>query len=53
MVPVHTLNGSALAMPRVWAAFLENGYQADGTVRVPEALTPYLGTDTLGVPRAH
>ncbi len=52
-VPVHTLNGSALATPRVWAALLENGYQADGTVRVPEALVQYLGTDTLGVPRAH
>ncbi|MDO5092207.1 MAG: serine--tRNA ligase [Propionibacteriaceae bacterium] len=52
-VPVHTLNGSALATPRVWAALLENGYQADGTVRVPEALTPNLGTDTLGVPRLH
>ncbi|MFM8554506.1 MAG: serine--tRNA ligase [Acidimicrobiales bacterium] len=37
----HTLNGSALAVPRVWAAICENFRQADGSVLVPEALRPY------------
>ena len=40
---VHTLNGSALAGPRVWAALVENGRQADGSVVLPEALRPYFG----------
>ncbi|CAN5775877.1 serine--tRNA ligase [soil metagenome] len=39
---VHTLNGSALAVPRVWAAIVENHRQPDGSVRVPEALRPYM-----------
>ena len=39
---VHTLNGSALAVPRVWAALVENHRQPDGSVRLPEALYPYL-----------
>jgi len=39
---VHTLNGSALAVPRVWAALVETGRQPDGSVRLPEALHPYL-----------
>jgi seryl-tRNA synthetase len=39
---VHTLNGSALAVPRVWAAIVENHRQADGSVRIPEALHPYM-----------
>ncbi|HLG66571.1 MAG TPA: serine--tRNA ligase [Acidimicrobiales bacterium] len=38
---VHTLNGSALAWPRVWAALVERGRQPDGTVRLPAALAPY------------
>ncbi|HZQ28402.1 MAG TPA: serine--tRNA ligase [Acidimicrobiales bacterium] len=38
---VHTLNGSALAVPRVWAALVEANRQPDGTVRVPDALRPY------------
>ena len=45
---VHTLNGSGLALPRVIAALLEHGLQGDGTVRLPAALAPYLGTDVLG-----
>jgi seryl-tRNA synthetase len=45
---VHTLNGSGLAVPRVVACLLEHHQQPDGTVRVPEALRPYLGADTLG-----
>ncbi len=40
---VHTLNGSGLALPRVIIALLETNQQADGTVRVPEALVPYMG----------
>ena len=38
----HTLNASALAVPRVWAAIVENYRQADGSVRVPDALLPYM-----------
>jgi len=46
----HTLNGSALAVPRVWAAILENFRQADGTVRIPDALRPYMrGAEFIGV----
>ncbi|MGH8922757.1 MAG: serine--tRNA ligase, partial [Actinomycetes bacterium] len=44
---VHSLNGSGLATPRVWAAIIEHGQQPDGTVRVPEVLVPYVGADTL------
>ena len=39
---VHTLNGSGLALPRVFIAVLENYQQADGTVLIPEVLEPYL-----------
>ena len=38
----HTLNASALAVPRVWAAILENFRQADGSVAIPEVLQPYM-----------
>jgi seryl-tRNA synthetase len=44
---VHTLNGSGLAVGRTWLAILENYQQADGSVRVPEVLTPYLGVDVI------
>ncbi len=44
---VHTLNASGLAFPRTIIALLENGQQADGSVRLPEALVPYVGTDRL------
>ena len=40
---VHTLNGSGLGMPRTLIAVLENGQQADGSVRVPEVLRPWMG----------
>jgi seryl-tRNA synthetase len=40
---VHTLNGSGLALPRVIIAILENYQQADGSVRVPDVLVPYMG----------
>jgi seryl-tRNA synthetase len=39
---VHTLNGSGLAVGRTLAAILENGQTAEGTVRIPEALRPYM-----------
>ena len=39
----HTVNGSALAWARIWAALVEQGRQEDGSVRLPEALGPYLG----------
>ena len=46
---VHTLNGSALAVPRVWAALVETHRQPDGTVTVPEALRPYFrGIEVIG-----
>lgn len=44
---VHTLNGSALALPRIVAALLENHQTADG-VRIPKALVPYTGFDKIG-----
>src|SRR5271165_6161049 len=40
---VHTLNGSGLAVGRTWLAILENYQQADGSVRIPEAIRPYMG----------
>jgi seryl-tRNA synthetase len=40
---VHTLNGSGLAVIRTFAAILEQGLQEDGSVRLPEALWPYMG----------
>ncbi len=44
---VHTLNGSGLAVGRTMSAILENYQQPDGTVKIPEALQPYLGRDVL------
>jgi seryl-tRNA synthetase len=44
---VHTLNGSGLAVPRVLAAILENNLEADGRVRIPEALVPHFGKSHL------
>ncbi len=39
---VHTLNGSSLAIDRLWAAVVENYQQADGSVNIPTALVPYM-----------
>jgi seryl-tRNA synthetase len=44
---IHTLNGSGLAVGRTVAAILENFQQKDGSVRIPEPLVKYLGTDIL------
>jgi len=50
--PVATLNGTLCAVPRTIIALLENHQQADGTVRVPEALRPYLGGREYLAPKA-
>jgi len=44
---LNTLNGSGLALPRVVISLLENYQQADGTIKVPEALKPYMGTEVI------
>ena len=46
----HTLNNTVVAPPRMLIAFLENNLQADGTVKVPEVLRPYMGGKELLVP---
>ena len=46
-VLVHTLNGSALAWPRIWAALVETGRRSDGSVALPEVLRPYLRGDVV------
>lgn len=45
--PIHTLNGSGVAVGRTVAAVLENFQRADGSVVVPEVLRPYMGTDII------
>ena len=45
---VHTLNGSGVAVGRTVAAILENYQQADGSVKVPDALVPYMGCEFIG-----
>ena len=47
---VHTLNASGVALPRTLAALLETRQQPDGSVTIPAALVPYLGTDRLVPP---
>jgi len=46
-LPVATLNGTLCAMPRVIVALLENHQRADGSVAVPPALQPYMGTTVI------
>ena len=49
---VHTLNGSGLALPRVLIAVLETYQQADGSVRIPTVLRPYMGgVEQINPPR--
>jgi seryl-tRNA synthetase len=48
---VHTLNASGVAFPRTIIALLEHYQQGDGSVVIPEALVPYLGTDRLAPSR--
>ena len=47
----HTLNNTVVAPPRMLIAFLENNLQADGTVKIPVALQPYMGGKTVLVPK--
>lgn len=47
----HTLNNTVVAPPRMLIAFLENLLQADGTLRIPEALRPYVGGKEKFVPK--
>ena len=44
---LHTINGSGLAVGRTWVAILENNQQKDGSIKIPKALQPYMGTDLL------
>ena len=46
----HTLNNTVVAPPRMLIAFLENNLQADGSVRIPEALRPYMGGKEVLIP---
>ncbi len=43
----HTLNGSGLALPRVFAALIESGQQPDGSVHLPDALHRYFGASEI------
>jgi seryl-tRNA synthetase len=45
----HTLNGSGLALPRLFAALIETYQQPDGSVRIPEKLQPYFGAEKIGM----
>jgi seryl-tRNA synthetase len=45
--PPYYLNGSALATPRMWAAIIEHGQQADGTVKLPDPLVQYMGKKVM------
>ncbi len=47
----HTLNNTVVAPPRMLIAFLENNLQADGSVRIPEVLRPYMGGMEVMVPK--
>ena len=48
----HSLNSTAIPTPRILVSIIENYQQADGTIRVPEALAPYVGKTILGSPTA-
>ena len=44
---LHTLNGSGTALPRLYVALLEQYQQADGSIKIPEALVPYFGAEEI------
>ena len=48
----HTLNNTVVAPPRMLIAFLENNLEADGSVRIPEVLRPYMGGTEVLRPKA-
>jgi seryl-tRNA synthetase len=43
----HSLNNTALALPRFLVPLIENYQQADGSIRIPDALRPYMGKDSI------
>jgi seryl-tRNA synthetase len=43
----HTLNGTAMAVPRIIIAILESGFQEDGSVEIPQVLRKYIGVDSI------
>jgi seryl-tRNA synthetase len=45
----HTLNGSGVALPRLFAALIETGQQKNGSIRIPEKLQPYFGANEIGM----
>ncbi len=45
----HTLNGSGVALPRLFAALIESYQQPDGSVQIPEKLQPYFGAERIGI----
>lgn len=47
----HTLNNTVVAPPRMLIAFLENNVNEDGSIRIPEALRPYMRKDVIAVPK--
>lgn len=47
----HTLNNTVVAPPRMLIAFLENNYNQDGSINIPEALRPYMGGIEKIVPK--
>ncbi|MDG2335877.1 MAG: serine--tRNA ligase [Myxococcota bacterium] len=49
---VHTLNGTAISNARAILALIENHQRADGSIRIPSALVPYLGRESIGLSRA-
>jgi seryl-tRNA synthetase len=48
--PVHTLNGSGLAVGRTLVAVLENYQDAEGSISIPNALVPYFGAERIAAP---
>jgi seryl-tRNA synthetase len=47
----HSLNSTAIPTPRILVSIVENYQRADGTIKVPDALVPYMGKDVIGTPR--
>lgn len=45
---VHTLNATALAVPRITLALMENFQQEDGSIRIPDVLVPFMGISKIG-----
>jgi seryl-tRNA synthetase len=49
---VHTLNATACAVPRITLAIMENFQQADGTIKIPDVLVPFMGGKKFITPRS-